>query len=267
MTFESGGQRLGYGEGEPRFFQGRSSPARWGSSSGSRRLGRPCRGLAGLGEAELDGPLPAFAQSSGVPAGPTAVPRPPPAPPRSQRCAASPRGRRPGGAPAGAPRTAAVWSVLNSGWKRLVTGRLNLPRPATHPSSSSSFRVFSSKLPRGRGWGSGGGPQTKQTNEACGAVFGARRRALCGSLSDQRGAGDATGFRAVGFDRHLPSASPGRGAGGPEADELREPGANSGSAARCRRGRVPGSQQIGETREPNGEVSSLFRVAPTRPAL
>lgn len=191
----------------------------------------------------------------------------PPAPPRSQRCAASPRGRRPGGAPAGAPRTAAVWSVLNSGWKRLVTGRLNLPRPATLPSSSSSFRVFSSKLPRGRGWGAGGGPQTKQTNEACGAVFGARRRALCGSLSDQRRAGDATGFRAVGFDRHLPSASPGRGAGGPEADELREPGANSGSAARCRRGRVPGSQQIGETREPNGEVSSLFRVAPTRPAL
>lgn len=47
-------------------FQGRSTPARWGSSSGSRRPGRPCRGLAGLGEAELDETLPAFAPSSGA---------------------------------------------------------------------------------------------------------------------------------------------------------------------------------------------------------
>lgn len=216
MTFESAGQRLGYGEEEPGF--SRAGPHLPG--------GDPAPGAAALEDPVVGSQVwekPSWMKRcllllqargrSGAYSGAAAAP----SPPRSQMCAASALGRHPGGVPALPPRAAAAWSVLNSGWKWLVIGRLNLPRPFLPPHLPSA-----SSLPTCSAGGSGGWGEDPEQNKQTKPVAASSRPggALCKSLSDKRRTGNTTGFRAIGSDQHLLSASPGRGAGDPEADEL-----------------------------------------------
>lgn len=222
VTFESGGQRLGYGEEEPGFSRASPHLPGGGPAPGAAALEDP-----GMGWQVWEKPswmkrcllLPKARGASGAYSGAAAAPLPIPLPDVCGLPAGPAPGRRPGRSIPGRCGLVSVEFRVEMAGHRAIE-----PSWARHP---SFLRIFLPRLlfqpapPAGLGGGGRGeGPkQNKQTKPA--AQSSGPGGALRESLSDKRRTGNTPGFRAIEFNQHLLSASPGRGAGDPETHELR----------------------------------------------